>query len=86
MPLAHFPGEARAGIYRWSAAGWERLGGGLPQPLDHMPYALLTDPQAPGHVYAGLSNGDVWRSLDRGESWTRLDVDLGSIGFAMLKL
>lgn len=63
---AHSMGNAQA--YTFHSAGgaaWQKLGGGLPQPLDHMPYALLTDPAAPGHVYAGLSNGDVWHSADQ---------------------
>ena len=53
--------------------------GGLPQPLDHMPYALLTDPGSPGHVYAGLSDGEVWHSADYGEGWRRLPFGLGEI-------
>jgi hypothetical protein len=42
-----------------------------------MPYALLTDPAEPGHVYAGLSNGDVWFSADHGDMWQRLPFNLG---------
>lgn len=77
---AHVPGKAEAYIFR-SAGGapWQKLDGGLPQPLDCMPYALLTDPAAPGHLYAGLSNGDVWHTSDHGETWTRLPFNLGSI-------
>jgi hypothetical protein len=44
-----------------------RAGAKLPQPLDYMPYALLTDPAAPGHLYAGLSNRDMWHTEDDGE-------------------
>jgi hypothetical protein len=58
---------------------WQKLSGGLPDPLDYMAYALLTDPAAPGHLYAGLSNGDVWSSADYGDSWQRLPFDLGAI-------
>lgn len=28
---------------------------------------LLTDPAAPGHVYAGLSHGEIWHSTDYGD-------------------
>jgi hypothetical protein len=44
-----------------------------------MPYALLTDPGAPGHIYAGLSNGDIWHSGDYGERWEQLPLSLGRI-------
>src|SRR3712207_9560975 len=48
---AHSENNAQAAIFRWTDEGWQRLAGGLPEPLDYMPYALLTDPEAPGHVY-----------------------------------
>jgi hypothetical protein len=79
-PAAHIDGQANAYIYRSSGgAPWQKLGGGLPQPLDYMPYALLTDPAAPGHIYAGLSNGDVWHSSDHGDTWGKLPLNLRSI-------
>jgi hypothetical protein len=77
---AHGEGNAGAFVYRSRrGGGWEKLGGGLPQPLAQMPYSLLTDAADPGAVYAGLSNGEVWRSGDRGDSWTRLPFGLGRI-------
>lgn len=76
---AHSENNAHAAIFRSTGEGWQRLAGGLPQPLDYMPYALLTDPEAPGHVYAGLSNGEVWHSADYGESWRRLPFELRAI-------
>ena len=79
-PQAHIDGQANAYIYRSiEDAPWQKLSGGLPQPLDYMAYALLTDPVAPGHLYAGLSNGDVWRSTDYGDSWIRLPFNLKGI-------
>lgn len=80
VPPAHTDGKANAAIYR-SAGGapWERLNGGLPQPLDYMAYALLTDPNAPGHLYAGLANGDVWHTADYGDNWCQLPFNLGGI-------
>ncbi len=80
VPQAHRDGQANAAIYRKSGgAPWERLGGGLPQPLTHMAYGLLTDRDAPGHVYAGLSHGEVWHTADYGDSWHKLPCNLGRI-------
>lgn len=77
---AHGSKPANARIYRSRAGGpWEPLTGGLQDPLDSMPYALLTDPGAPGHVYAGLADGRVFFSADHGDRWTRLDVQLSAV-------
>ena len=51
-----------------------------------MPYALLTDPETPGEVYAGLSNGEVWHSADYGESWRQLPFNLGAIDRDLIAL
>jgi hypothetical protein len=84
---AHSAGNAQAAIFR-SVDGtpWQRLGGGLPEPLDHMPYALLTDPAAPGHIYAGLSNGDVWQSTNYGAGWQRLPFNVLGIQRTLIML
>ena len=63
-----------------------RLLHGLPDPLPNMPYTLWCDPQEPGHVYAGLKNGDMWFSADHGDSWTQLDVNLGQLNRTVLVL
>lgn len=69
---AHSGGNAQAHIYRWSGAGpWEEIGNGLPQPLNIMPYALIT---ARDELFAGLADGRIFTSRDKGESWTLLDV------------
>jgi len=83
---AHSEGDAQAFIFRNDGDRWRRLGGGLPQPLDHMPYALLTEPGAPGHIYAGLSNGDIWHSADYGEHWGQMPVSLGRIQRSLVML
>jgi hypothetical protein len=84
---AHSGSNAEAYIFRSGGhTPWEKLGGGLPQPLDHMPYALLTDPAVPGHVYAGLSNGDIWHSDDHGNTWRQLPVNLKSIHRTLIML
>jgi hypothetical protein len=87
MPRGHWEGEANAFIFRATSDGrWQRLGGGLPQPLDHMAYALVTDPHAPGHLYAGLSNGDIWFTPDHGDFWQQLPVNLTRIQYSLVCL
>lgn len=87
VPPAHVDGHARAHIYRSvGGAAWERLGGGLPDPLDYMAYALLPDPAAPGHLYAGLANGHIWRTADYGDTWTQLPFNLSGIHRTMILL
>ena len=87
LPTAHWDGHAHAAIFRSTADGsWTKLNGGLPQPLNHMAYALITDPLSPGHLYAGLSNGFVWHTDDYGDSWTQLPLSLGRIARTMILL
>lgn len=84
---AHGEDNAEAFIYRKVGdSPWEKLKGGLPQPLSHMPYALLPDHNAPGHLYAGLSNGDVWHTADYGDRWRRLPFNLGGIHHSLVML
>ena len=87
---AHGGHDAQACIFRHDISRhggeWRRLGGGLPQPLAHMPYALITDPRAPGALYAGLSGGEIWYSGDRGESWQPLPVAMGAIRRALVMM
>ena len=83
---AHGGHNAQAVIYRSDGERWQQLTGGLPQPLAHMPYALCTDRDAPGHIYAGLSNGALWHSDDYGERWAELPVTLGGIHRSMIVL
>ncbi|MGA7731092.1 MAG: hypothetical protein WCD37_07445 [Chloroflexia bacterium] len=83
---AHGDGNAQAYIFRREGNGWRKLTGGLPQPLDHMPYALLTDPNAPDLLYAGLSNGDIWESIDCGNNWRKLPLNLGGIHSTLVML
>lgn len=84
---AHSAGDAQACIFRSNPdQKWEKLGGGLPQPLAHMPYALITDPGQPGHVYAGLSSGEVWFSPDMGDAWEPLPFRLNGINRSMVLL
>jgi photosystem II stability/assembly factor-like uncharacterized protein len=69
---AHGGGSAEALVYRWRGTGpWEPLGGGLPQPLDEMPYALAF---ADGLLAAGLADGTIYASRDAGDSWERVPL------------
>jgi hypothetical protein len=58
----------------------------LPDPLDYLPTTLLTDPGAPGHLYAQLSNGDIWFSANHGDEWSQLPVSLKGIWHQLLML
>lgn len=80
MPVGHTEGGAMAAVHRASGGGgWVRLAGGLPTPLDHPPYGLATDPLAPGHLYLGLSNGEVWHTDDHGDAWRRLPLRFAAV-------
>jgi photosystem II stability/assembly factor-like uncharacterized protein len=86
-PPAHKDGQANAHIYRSvGGASWEQLSGGLPEPLDYMAYSLVTDANAPGHLYAGLSNGDVWQTQNYGDTWRQLPFNLGGIHHSMIMI
>ncbi len=71
--------QAEAYLYRsnggasWKPIGWD------PHPMGQMPIALVTDPNHSGHLYAGLTNGDVLFSEDFGEEWMTLPFNLGGI-------
>jgi len=63
---AHGGGFSGAAIYRRVAGGrWEAVLEGLAA----FPYALSSDPQTPGVLYAGLGDGTILRSQDSGEGW-----------------
>lgn len=82
---AHADGQAEAYIYRAEGgAPWVRLSGGLPEPLRSMPYELHTDPGSPGHLYAGLGDGQIWHTADYGDSWEQLPVGLRGIHRSMV--
>lgn len=85
VPIAHSDGAAQANIYRSIDGGaWEKLSGGLPDPLPFMAYALITDPATAGGLYAGLANGDVWHTTNYGDNWVKLPFTLGSIHRTMI--
>jgi photosystem II stability/assembly factor-like uncharacterized protein len=64
---AHGGGDPQARIFRRRGGQpWRALGGGLPEPLPAMPYALVA---GDGRLFAGLADGQIWESDDRGDSW-----------------
>jgi len=70
---AHGTRSAEAVVYRRRGEEpWEGLAGGLPQPLDEMPYALAF---ADGVLAAGLADGTVYATGDAGESWEPAKVE-----------
>jgi hypothetical protein len=74
---AHGGGRAGAHLYRWEGKGpWRRLEGGLPQPLESLPYALVAT--AAG-IFAGLGDGRILRSQDRGETWSSQPAEVEAI-------
>ena len=74
---AHGGHDPQAQIYRRRAGEpWRVLGGGLPEPLPAMPYALVA---VKGRLFAGLADGQVWESRDRGDSWTACALQGDSI-------
>jgi photosystem II stability/assembly factor-like uncharacterized protein len=64
---AHGGRDPQAKIYRRRGREpWQALGGGLPEPLPAMPYALVA---ADGRLFAGFADGRLWESRDRGDTW-----------------
>jgi hypothetical protein len=65
---AHGDRDPHAHVYRRrNGEPWAPLAGGLPEPLQSMPYALLA---LEDRLFAGLADGQLWQSLDRGDTWT----------------
>jgi photosystem II stability/assembly factor-like uncharacterized protein len=70
--------HAQAFIYRRRGDGpWVALSGGLPQPLDAMPYALTF---AGGRLFAGLRDGRLYASADGGDSWAAQRLEGAEVG------
>jgi hypothetical protein len=77
--------HAQAAIFRSNGGAWQKLGGGLPEPLDFMPYALISGP-APGQLLAGLASGEMWESHDHGDNWMKLELKMPSIERCLVRL
>jgi hypothetical protein len=81
---AHGRRDPQALIYRRRGReAWQPLGGGLPEPLPAMPYALVA---TEGRLFAGLADGQIWASDDHGDSWTSLPLGGGGTIPALVAL
>ena len=74
---AHGGGDGQALLLRSRGNGWEAMDrwGDLPE-LRRMPYALVTLPDQPGRLLAGLRGGTLLITDDAGETWSRLGTRL----------
>ena len=59
--------------------------------LDHIPhihdeigYLFQAKIFTSGHLYAGLSSGDIWHTQDYGDNWVQLPINLGGIHSTMI--
>jgi hypothetical protein len=79
-----FGDEPHAHLYRAEAgAGWHPIGWD-PHPLRETPTALVTLPQGPGALLAGVKGGDVYYTADYGDSWRKLPFNLGGIWYSLV--
>lgn len=53
-------------------------------PLTSTPTALVTVPDAAGHLYVGLKDGAVWQTADYGDTWQKLPFNLGGIWYSLV--
>jgi len=83
-PFNAFGDNPKSYLYRatggadWQPIGWQS------HPLPVTPTALTTIPGEPGHLYAGLYNGDVWHTADYGDTWSKLPFSFEGIWFYLL--
>ncbi|MBX3056167.1 MAG: hypothetical protein KF770_06805 [Anaerolineae bacterium] len=71
-------------LYRtMDGAGWQPIGW-QSHPLPVAATVLTTIPGAPGHLYAGLVNGDIWHTADYGDSWVKMPFNVAGIWFSLL--
>lgn len=86
-PPAHQFGHSKGHIYKKVGdRSFRQLSGGLPEPLDYMANELVTLPNEPGVLYAGMANGDIWHTSNYGDQWERLPFNLGSVHHSMIVL
>lgn len=83
-PFNAFGKEPEIYLYRSiGGAGWQPIGW-QSHPLPVAATALTTIPGAPGHLYAGLYNGDIWHTTDYGDSWIKMPFSFAGIWFSLL--
>jgi photosystem II stability/assembly factor-like uncharacterized protein len=85
-PYNAFGDDPNIYLYRSTAgAGWKAIGW-TTHPLKETPTSLVTIPETPGELYAGLKNGNVWHSKDYGDTWEKMPFNLGGSWFHLLIL
>jgi photosystem II stability/assembly factor-like uncharacterized protein len=74
---AHGNGDGQSQLLRSRGDSWEAVDGwGDSAELRRMPYALVTLPDQPDRLLAGLRGGTLLITDDAAESWSRLPVGL----------
>lgn len=85
-PMNAFGDDPNIYLYRATGgAGWQPIGW-QDHPLPVSPTALTTIPDKPGHLYAGLYNGDIWHTADYGDNWTKMPFSFEGIWFYLLAI
>jgi hypothetical protein len=85
-PFNAFGSNPEIYLYRATGeGGWQPIGW-APHPLEAVPTALTTIPGQPGHLYAGLYNGEIWFTGDYGDTWTKMPFKFESIWYSLLVL
>ena len=85
-PFNAFGKNPEIHLYRSAGeGGWQSIGW-MVHPLPAAVTALVTLPNEPGHLYAGLTNGNVWHSADYGDTWEQLPfkINLQRMWFSLL--
>ena len=84
-PFNAFGDNPEVYLYRSTpSTGWQTISWGYGVALPDTPTALVTLPGAPGHLYAGLVNGEVWHTADYGANWRQMPFNLKGISFSLL--
>lgn len=85
-PFNAFGDNPQVYLYRSTAGSkWEPIGW-QDHPLNETPNALVSIPNTPGGLYAGLRNGDIWQTRDYGDTWDKLPFSLGGLWSSLLVL
>jgi photosystem II stability/assembly factor-like uncharacterized protein len=83
-PMRAYSDNPEIYLYRTTEGeGWQPIGWD-PHPLSRTPAALVTLRDAPGHLYAGLRNGEVRHTMDYGDTWQTLPSNLKGIHSSLL--
>lgn len=83
-PYNAYGDEPEIYLYRWDGgAGWTPIGW-EEHPLHETPTALVTSRRESGHLFAGLTSGEVWHSPNYGEEWRKMPFNLGGVWGAMM--